>query len=197
MWSVALAAEDSTGAEEDAHLIAEELVDSEHVSGGMPQLDATTYPSQILWLVLAFVALYWLLKNKALPRVADILETRQDKIAQDVDRAGALRAEAEAAMRLHEQIVADAQSKSHAQLTAAYERLKAEQLQFETELDAKVRKQLGEAETQIDAMRADALAQLEEVAVDVAQSATERLIGISVTKEDARAALKSVGKEAA
>ncbi len=45
----------------------------------MPQLEVATYASQIFWLIVAFSTLYWLLSRRALPRVAEILEARQDR----------------------------------------------------------------------------------------------------------------------
>jgi len=38
-------------------------------SGGMPQFDFATWPGQIFWLVIIFVALYALLSSVFLPRV--------------------------------------------------------------------------------------------------------------------------------
>jgi len=79
--------------------------------GGLPQLDARTYPSQIFWLIVSFALLYRLLKTKAIPRIADILETRQDRIGADLDRAARLRADAEAALKKHDSILAEAQAR--------------------------------------------------------------------------------------
>ena len=64
----------------------------------MPQLDTTWFASQIFWLIIAFSVLYYLLSRKALPRLAEILEARQDRIAADLDEAERLRREAEEAL---------------------------------------------------------------------------------------------------
>ena len=39
----------------------------EHAEGGMPQLDVATYPNMIFWLIVALVALYFILTRFALP----------------------------------------------------------------------------------------------------------------------------------
>src|SRR3954452_18999661 len=67
---------------------------SEHKEG-MPQLNAGTYPSQIFWLVIGFATLYYLMRRKALPRVTEILEARQDPVAGGLRPAGPLRGGAE------------------------------------------------------------------------------------------------------
>ena len=96
----------------------EEGIEAAEHGGGLPQLDAHTFPSQIFWLIVSFLALYWLLSRKALPRVGDILEARQERIAADLDRAAALRNEAEEALRKHQAVVAEAQARAAAQLKA-------------------------------------------------------------------------------
>jgi F-type H+-transporting ATPase subunit b len=62
-----------------------------HESAGLPQLDTSSYPSQIFWLAVSFLLLFWLFRTKALPRVGEVLEARQDRIAADLDRATKLR----------------------------------------------------------------------------------------------------------
>jgi len=52
--------------------------------------------------------------------------------------------------------------------------------------------QLADAETRISAARRDALAELEDSAVTVAQAAVERLAGAKVTKKSAQDALREV-----
>ena len=47
---------------------------------GMPQLDVTTYPSLIFWLVLTFGFTYIVLKYYVTPRMSEILNHRKEKI---------------------------------------------------------------------------------------------------------------------
>ncbi|MCK5167961.1 MAG: hypothetical protein KAQ66_11580, partial [Rhodospirillaceae bacterium] len=39
--------------------------------GGLPQLDLSTYSSQVVWLVISFAALYALMSTVALPRIGE------------------------------------------------------------------------------------------------------------------------------
>ncbi len=166
-------------------------------SGGLPQLDPTSYASQIFWLVIAFALLYWLLAKRALPRVADILESRQDRIGADLDRAQSLRQEAEEAMAQHEKLVADAQARARAELDAANERIRADAARQESELEQSLARQLAEAEKRIAAAREDALKALEDVAGDASREAVGRLVGLDVTTEEAARVVADVRKQAA
>src|SRR5215207_1563076 len=104
----------------------EKGVEAAEHGGGLPQLNAATFPSQIFWLLVSFAALYWLFSRKALPRVGEILEARQKRIAADLDRAATLRAEAEEALRRHQAVIAEAQATAAAELKTTQDRLMAE-----------------------------------------------------------------------
>jgi F-type H+-transporting ATPase subunit b len=179
------------GAEGEAH-----TTEGEH-GGGMPQLDAESFPSQIFWLIVAFAGLYYLLRRKALPRVAEILEARQERIGADLDRAARLRSEAEEAQRRHEQVVAEAQTRASAEAKAVQERVQAEIAKRQAGLDAGLGKQLAEAESRIGAARERALSEVQNVAAEVAAVAVERLAGLKVGEAEVRDALARVTAEAA
>ena len=163
----------------------------------MPQLEVSTYISQIFWLIVTFSLLYYLLSKKALPRIADVLEARADRIRADLDEAQRLKKDAEDALGRYEQVMAEAQSKAQAQIAETQAKLQAEAADAQAKLDEKLSKQITQAEERIAKARADALKDLDDAALTTAQAATERLAGLKVTKTDAKAALAAVLKEAA
>ncbi|HRY23858.1 MAG: hypothetical protein R3D28_16605 [Geminicoccaceae bacterium] len=192
-----LAAGQALAASEVGQSTADIVHEAEHESGGMPQLDASTFATQILWLIISFVVLYYLLKRKALPRVADILEARQERISADLDRAAALRVDAEAAFEQYEAVVAEAQAKAQAEIKATREAIAADVAGRTATLDRDLAARIAAAERTVAAARDKALGELEGVAVEVAQAATERLIGVQVGDEEARAALARARQEVA
>ena len=163
----------------------------------MPQIEVSTFASQIFWLIICFATLYYLLSRKALPRVAEILEARQDRIAADLDEAQRLRVEAEAALAEYEAALAKAQAEAQALLGQSQARLQAEAASRQAELDARLAKQIATAEAQIAEARQAALKELRSSTVGVAQAAAEQLAGLKVTKKAAEAALRDVLAEAA
>lgn len=156
----------------------------------MPQLDASTYLPQIIWLIISFAALYYLLKTKALPRVGEILEARQDRIAADLDQAASHRREAEEAMRRLEEMLAQARGEAQATLAENQRTLQGEAQARHEELEAKLSADLAAAEQRIAEARSRSLKQIRSVAAEVAQAATHKLIGVKVTKKAAEAALR-------
>ena len=161
----------------------------------MPQLDVSTYASQIFWLLIAFSTLYYLLSRKGLPRIADVLEARRDRIAADLDQAQHLRAEAEDALATHESHMLEAREQAHALMAETLAKLQSEASARQAELDAELAVQIRDAEERIAETKRSALRELEEVAVVAAQAAIERLIGTKVTKKAALAALREVRPE--
>jgi F-type H+-transporting ATPase subunit b len=163
----------------------------------MPQLDVTTFASQIFWLIVAFSVLYYLLTEKALPRVAEILEARQDRIAADLDEAQRLRAEAQQVLQRHEHEMDEARSHAQAILQRTQVALEDQAAKRHAELEERLQRQLTEAENRIAEAKQAALAELEDVAVTTAQAATERVAGVKVDKRTAQAAVKQLQGEAA
>jgi F-type H+-transporting ATPase subunit b len=184
-------------ADEHGAATGEHAAEGGHGSGGLPQLDAKTFPSQIFWLIVAFATLLYLLTKRALPRVSEILEARQERIAADLDRAAALRADAEEALQRHQAVVAEAQAKAAAEIKATQERIAAEIAQHQAQIDADLNRKLDDAEARIGAARDAALAQIQGVAVEVAQTAVERLAGLKLPEAEVKAALDQVMREAA
>ena len=72
--------------EHDTHTTGTQVPGAGHADV-FPPFDTTHFPSQLLWLVITFGALYLLMSKIALPRVAGILENRQSKITSDLDSA--------------------------------------------------------------------------------------------------------------
>ena len=158
-----------------------------HSSGGLPQLDFSTYPSQLFWLVISFALLLYLMKNRALPRVTEILETRQARIQGDLDQAAALRGEAEAAAAQYEQAVAQARSAASQRVRETQEQAAAELARRQAAVDAEIDVFVKAADDRIGAAKNKAFGEIGAVAAEVAQSAVKRLAGIEIGLDEAKA----------
>lgn len=59
----------------------------------MPQLDFTTYSSQIFWFLICFSILYFFLSKIILPRIGEIIKNRQDLIEENITKSEKLQKE--------------------------------------------------------------------------------------------------------
>ena len=63
-------------------------------SAGLPQMDISTFPSQLFWLIITFTALYLFMWKFVIPRLSTTIEERKDKISNDINDAENLKSEA-------------------------------------------------------------------------------------------------------
>jgi F-type H+-transporting ATPase subunit b len=160
----------------------------------MPQLDPSVFPTQIVWLAITFVLLYLILSRVALPRVAEVLEARQKKIDDDLDKAAKLKSEAEATLKAYERAIADARAEAQATLREASEDAAKEAQARGNELNERLGRDIRAAEDRIAAAKRDAVASIAEIATDAARRATERLVGKAPEAGAARAAVDAALK---
>ena len=75
---------------------------------GMPQLDPTYWASQAFWLILIFTVLYISIAKFYLPKIKNNLDTRENKIKDDLDDANKFKELSEAKFKEYEKILEDA-----------------------------------------------------------------------------------------
>lgn len=165
--------------------------------GGMPQLELSTFPTQIFWLIVVFSALYWLLSKKVIPQIEGVMEQRENRMQQDLDEATRLRTEAEDAYARFETLIADAKAKAGDTVAQTKHSLEQSHAEGERTLDGELSTKIDEAVAAITASANEAKKSIDDVAVEVAQAAVQQLIGVKVNKTETRAALAAVHKEAA
>jgi hypothetical protein len=79
---------------------------------GMPQLDFSTFPNQIFWLIVTLVAIYFILDKIALPRIASVLAERQGTLTNDLAAAEDLKRQAVEAEEAYNKALADARAEA-------------------------------------------------------------------------------------
>lgn len=161
---------------------------AEGQSTGMPQLNPAVFAPQIIWLVIIFGGLYWLMSRTALPRVAAVLETRQQKIAGDLDRAAKLKEEAEAVRTAYEKALADARSQAQTLARQTQATLAAAATERQSRLAADLTRKIKDGEQAVASAKAAAMARIADAAADVARDVTSRVAGLSVSPAEAAGA---------
>lgn len=168
---------------------------AEHGAKGVfPPFDPTYFASQILWLAITFGLFYLLLKRVILPRLAGILDARRDRIAADLDEAGRMKTEADAAVAAYEQELTEARAKGGAIAQQARDAAKTEAETARKAIEADLEKKLSAAESRISEIKASAMNEVGSIAEQTTQAIVEQLVGGNVSKSDVAAAVAAARK---
>lgn len=162
----------------------------------MPQLEQIdTFLSQIVWLVITFGLLYLVMWKSALPRITDLMQERQERIDDDLQRAEDLKKEAEAVLKSYEAAVEKGRAEALSLLRETSERLTQEATERHESLTRRITADGTAAEARISEARKEALANVQQVAAEVAESAAAKLLGDKITRAKADTAVAAVMKE--
>ncbi len=142
-----------------------------------PPFDSANFVPVLIWLALSFALLYFLMSKVALPRVHDILTTRQAKINEDLKNANKMRAEANDAATAHDKTLADARAKAQTMAQETHARLNAETEAKRHTLEAELNAKLVAAEAQIADTKAKAMSNVEAIAQEAAAAIIQHLTG--------------------
>lgn len=161
---------------------------------GMPQLDFGNKltGAQVVWLAIIFALLYVLLSKWALPQVAAVLEMRATSIAGDLDAARKAKAAADAAAAEQAKATREAHAGAQAEIAAAVGAAKAAADGEAAALNARLDRQIADAEQRIAQAQAAAMGALEQVATDTAREVVTRLTGTAVDPQHVNRAVAAV-----
>lgn len=164
-------------------------------SGGMPQLNFKDFPPQLVWLLITFAVLYVVMAKLALPRVAEVLDMRADRIKSDLDKAASLKAETDKMIATYEKALTDARNQAAAVARDTAAALAQKSGERQTAVGADLAARIKSAEANIAAARNKAMADIQSVAAEIASDAARRLVGLNVPAGDASAAVAAAAKE--
>jgi F-type H+-transporting ATPase subunit b len=144
-----------------------------------PPFQKDTFASQLVSLLIAFVALYLIVSRIALPRVGSLLDERQKKIEGDLAAAQKLRDDSDAALKAYESELAAARSRAQAIGTETREKLNAASEAERKTLEQRLSVKLAEAEKTIASTREAAMRNVRSIASDAAIAIVQRLTGLA------------------
>ncbi len=153
--------------------------------GTMPQMDFHNQLtlSQIIWMVVILAGLYFTLAGWGLPAMGKVLANRAAVIAADLNAARTAKMAADAKVKDLNAALAKARATSAAEIAAAVAGAKAEAAAQAAALSAQLNEKLSAAEAEIEATRTKALAAIQPVAEDAAQTILAKLTGVAPDRD--------------
>lgn len=158
--------------------------------GGLPQFEFQHWFGQIVYLIFLFALLYWLMAKVFVPRLRGVIDQRAATIADAVQTARQVQAEAAGQAQAAKAEVEAARAGSRATAAAAKARVTDAANARAAEEEAVVNARIAEAETAIGKTRDAAMTNVASIASDTAAAIVERLTGKAPTAAEAAAAVK-------
>ncbi len=155
---------------------------------GLPQLDFSTFPNQIFWLLVTLVVIYLILSRVVLPRVGSVLSERQGTITNDLAAAEELKQKAVEAEKAYNKALADARAEAQKIAAEAKAEIQAELDIAIGKADAEIAAKSAEAETAIAEIRKGSVENVKKVAADTAKE----IVATMGIKADAKSVTAAV-----
>lgn len=160
------------------HGLVAEMHEIESSAGGMPQLDPSSFSSQLFWLGITFVILYVVMARSVIPRIREVLEKRQNQIQHDLDTAEKSKTQAETAKLNYEEEVIQAKEKSSQLIQQTQREIDAMMAQEQANLTTQLEELLADSDRTITEQRQAAREAIAPVLVDITMDVVEKLIQV-------------------
>ena len=147
---------------------------------GMPQLDFSTYPSLIFWLILTFGFTFIMLKYFITPQISDTLETRQNKISSDLEIAKKFRDEAEINRLDQEKSLKDSRLEAQKKYKNVIDKIKSKIAKDEVSLISQLKPIIDKGEKKILDLRKEVLSKISETSSEIAVEITKKIFSKNI-----------------
>lgn len=171
------------------------LASAPAMAAELPQLDASKFAPQVIWLAISFAILYIVMSKVALPKIANVLEQRSILIDGNLKRAEELRLRAESARKAYDDALAAARADARERVKDVRDAAYAEAQKRSDGMDVKLAEQVKSAEANIAEARAKAMGDIKAATAEVAAAAVEKLIGEKIDNAVVDAAIDVMMKE--
>ncbi len=158
----------------------------------MPQLDSSTFTSQIFWLLICFFSMMFIMSKFIIPKIADIMEQRQRKIDGYLNKASHFKQEAEETLQKYQNALAQATASANQSLADTKAEMNQLITQKQTELESTLQKRIKEGEQEINSEKEKALKEVRSISEKLALDVIKK-IGISgIEAADIKATIKDL-----
>jgi F-type H+-transporting ATPase subunit b len=159
----------------------------------MPQLNQLpdVVLSQLFWLALVLGFIYFVIARGMVPKIQATVDQRDQRIADDLAAAERAKADADATEEAYRQKMDESRAEAMKRTTAAKQEGALATEKRLAKADKSIQDKAAKAEAKVRESREAALANLESVAVELAQDIVGKVASVSVSKDEATKAVKA------
>ena len=160
----------------------------------MPQLDFSVFPSQLFWLCITFFAMLFIMSRFIIPKTAEMINLRKEKIDGYLEKAAELKEKVEKTLDKYNQALQEASDEAAQSLQKTQQELDAMIERRQADLAAELNRQITEGEKKIAAGKDKAMRQVEEISADLALDVLKKLGFNHFKAKDVNVAMKQSGE---
>jgi F-type H+-transporting ATPase subunit b len=164
-------------------------------SEGMPQLNPKFWLSQIVWLTVIFIILYYLVQKFFSPKLFSLLDARADYIKSLLKEADLHKNQIQKLENEYNLIITDAKNESKklsANLKSDFnEKISLKKKEFEDMLNSETQK----AEQEINAFKREALDNIQNIAGNFSKELIEKIIGAAPDSSNLNAVILEISNK--
>ena len=161
----------------------------------MPQLDPKYWVSQAFWLILVFVILYISLSKFYLPKIKSNLDTRENKIKEDLENANKFKEQSEAKLKEYSLILDKAKkevNKIHFDSKTSLDK----DIQSKKEiLEKEIEKEILKAQKEISELKKNSISSIQNIYENITANIIENISGDKLNESSIKATVNDVSKK--
>jgi F-type H+-transporting ATPase subunit b len=150
----------------------------------MPQLDLSTYSSQIFWLFVTFALMLTLSAKFLLPKMSAVLEKRWQLIGAKISESEALRSEADELSNSYEYDLSKSRRIAHDKILEASRAISVEINNKRQEFAKNSKKRFRKTELMILEKKSSAMGDVQAIAQDVVNHITFAILSLNPSSKD-------------
>ncbi len=161
----------------------------------MPQLDFSVFPSQLFWLVVNFFLMLFIMVVFIIPKTAEMINLRKQKIEGDLEKAAEIKRKVEKTLDKYNKALQEATAKANVSLAKTRDELNETINRRQNDLSARLQSEIAESEKKIAVAKKKAMDKLEDSSAELVVNVLEKLGFAGIKISDAKVALKAVKEE--
>lgn len=150
----------------------------------MPQLEISTYLTQIFWVITTFVVFWMIMDHIIIPKISETIEARKRKYDDFIMKAEEINKKALATLERYEETLAAAKLKASEQIKANEDELRKMIEEREDEINQQLKSKIAEHEEKLVKDKASTMSKIEELSEIAAVAIIKQLDIKTITEAD-------------
>ena len=150
----------------------------------MPQLDLTTWPTQIFWLIISFTSFFIIIRFLITPKIKNVIDNRSLQIESDIEQSKKINAKIINIREEYDKSILEAKEKLLQQTKEAINFANVEIEKKELEISKKIENKFKNHEKQLLNEKLKIKQNLEKLVIDTTISTVSKITDINLKKDE-------------